>query len=223
MILRKPRPGDDPDRDLLELVAKGDITGVLDRLMKRHGDAVYRYCREALRDDALADDVHQQVFIEAFRDLPRFAGRSPMRIWLFAIAHHRVLDAVKKRRRAQDRFDDLEADDPPDPGPSAVDRIDDAQLYEALVASVAELDEPSRTALLLRYQQGFTFEDMADICGEKAGTLHARVTRTLPRLRRAIEARLRPEPSRKPRCTTARSAVVTPCAGRLVAPLPGVR
>ncbi|HEX7838625.1 MAG TPA: sigma-70 family RNA polymerase sigma factor [Kofleriaceae bacterium] len=175
---------------MLELASKGDITGALHRLMQRHGAAVYRYSREALRDDALADDVHQQVFTEAFRDLPRFAGRSSVRVWLFAIARHRVLDAVKQRRRTRDRFADLEAVDPPDLGRSAVDMVDDARLYEALAASIAELDEPSRTAVLLRYQQGFTFDDMADICGEKAGTLHARVARALPRLRRAIQARL---------------------------------
>src|SRR5215510_9477203 len=215
MTVHEVCPGDDPDRDLLELVSKGDITMSLHRLMKRHGAAVYRYCREALRDATLADDVHQQVFIEAFRDLPRFAGRSPMRVWLFAIAHHRVLDAVKQRRRTQDRLDDLDTVAPVDPGPSPIETIDDAQLYEALVASIADLDEPSRTAVLLRYQQGFTFEEMADICGEKAGTLHARVARALPRLRRAIEARLRLAPARKPRRTTARPAAAAPRACEL--------
>lgn len=216
MTLHEVCPGGDPDRDLLELVRKGDITAALQRSMQRHGAAVYRYCREALRDAALADDLHQQVFVEALRDLPRFAGRSPLRVWLFAIAHHRVLDAVKQRRRTRDRLDDLDAVDPLDPGPSAVDRIDDAQLYEALVASVDELDEPSRTAVLLRYQQGFSFEEMADICGEKAGTLNARVARALPRLRRAIVARLRVEPARKPKHTTARSAAAAPRARELV-------
>jgi RNA polymerase sigma-70 factor (ECF subfamily) len=215
MTVHEVCPGDDPDRDLLELVSKRDITMALRHLMKRHGVAVYRYCREALRDGALADDVHQQVFIEVFRDLPRFAGRSPMRVWLFAIAHHRVLDAVKQRRRTQDRLDDLDTVDPVDPGPSPIETIDDAQLSEALVASIAELDEPSRTAVLFRYQQGFTFEDMADICGEKAGTLHARVARALPRLRRAIEARLRVAPPRKPRRTTARPAAAAPRACEL--------
>jgi DNA-directed RNA polymerase specialized sigma24 family protein len=45
-----------------------------------------------------------------------------------------------------------------------------------------------RTAVLLRYQQGFTFAEMARICGEKPGTLQARVARALPLLRAWIEA-----------------------------------
>jgi RNA polymerase sigma-70 factor (ECF subfamily) len=202
-----PSRDGDADDDVMSLIGCGDLPGALRCLMQRHGAAVYRYCCEALRDTTLADDVHQQVFIEAFRDLPRFAGRAPVRVWLFAIAHHRILDAAKQRRRTQDRFDDVEAGDAPDPRPSAVDLIDDAQLHEALAAAIAELDEPARVAVLLRYQQGFTFEEMADICGEKPGTLHARVARTLPRLRRAIEARLCLAPARNPKRTMARSEV----------------
>src|SRR5262249_11547038 len=92
-------PVADPDSDVLGLVANGDMKGALRRLMQRHGTSVYRYCREALRDRALAEDVQQQVFVSAFRDLPKFSGRSTVRTWLFAIARHRVLDAAKSRRR----------------------------------------------------------------------------------------------------------------------------
>jgi RNA polymerase sigma-70 factor (ECF subfamily) len=177
---------------VLALIDAGQVTTALCWLMRRHGAAVYRYCREAVRDAALADDVHQQIFIEVFRDLPRFEGRSSVRSWLFAIARHRVLDASKMRRRAHAHVEptDTAAADPPDPRPSPAEAIDEARLHEALVAGLAELAEPARTAVLLRYQQGFTFEEMADICHEKAGTLHARVARALRLLRVHVEQRL---------------------------------
>jgi len=183
--------GVDPDGDVVALAGNGDVTSALHRLMQRHGAAVYRYCHEALRDAALADDVHQQVFLEAFRDLPRFAGRSPVRIWLFAIARHQVLDAARARCRAPACIEGTEAFDIPDPRPSLGESLDDALLREALVASLGELSEPVRTAVLLRYQQGFTFEEMAKICSEKPCTLRARVVRALPVLRARIESRIR--------------------------------
>jgi RNA polymerase sigma-70 factor (ECF subfamily) len=179
----------DPDSDLLDLVAKGDMTSALRLLMQRHGPPVYRYCREALSDAVLADDVHQQVFIEAYRDLPKFKGHSTVRTWVFAIARHRVLDAAKSRRRARSHLEGADATGVPDPRPSPGEWLDDARLRKALVACLDKLREQVRTVLLLRFQQGFTFEDMAEMCREKPGTLQAKVTRALPVLRNCIESR----------------------------------
>ena len=181
--------GADPDSDVIALVANQDMTGALRRLMERHGTSVYRFCREALRDAVLAEDVHQQVVLAAFRDLPRFGGRATVRTWLFAIARNRVLDAAKSRRRARSHIDDDDATSVPDPRPSPGDSLDDARLREALVACLHKLPARVVNALLLRFQQGFTFEDMAQMCREKPGTLQAQVSRALPQLRTCIEHR----------------------------------
>jgi len=179
----------DPDSDLLDLVAKGDMTTALRLLMKRHGAAVYRYCRENLRDVNLADDVHQQVFIEAHRDLATFKRRSTVRSWIFGIARHRVLDAAKSRRRAKTHIASGDATAVADPRPLPSELIDDARLRQALRRCLDALRAPVRAALLLRFQQGFTFEDMATVCQKKPGTLQAQVKRALPVLKTCIEAR----------------------------------
>jgi len=179
----------DPDSDVVGLVANGDMTGALRRLMERYGTPLYRYCREALRDATLADDVQQQVFIEAHRDLSKFTGLSTLRTWLFAIARHRVLDAAKSRRRVQAHIEPGDAISVPDPRRSPDELIDDQRILEALVGCLDQLPDKVRTVLLLRFQQGFTFEELAQICGEKPGTLQAKVTRALPLLRACIENR----------------------------------
>jgi RNA polymerase sigma-70 factor (ECF subfamily) len=184
----------DGDGEVRGLLASGDVIGALQHVMQRHGASVYRYCREALRDATLADDVHQQVFIEAFRDLPRFESRSTVRTWLFAIARHRVLDAARVRSRTQARTEDAEVHETADLQPMAGESIDEARLREALVASLGELDPHVRSAVLLHYQQGFTFAEVAAMSGEKPGTVQARVTRALPQLRARIEAYLADRP-----------------------------
>lgn len=186
---------DDPDLDILKRFDRGGRRN-LDRavlmLMRRHGNAVYRYCCKGLRDPTLADDVHQQVFIGAANGLATFRRNSTLRVWLFGIARHRVLDAGKIRGRARARFDEGDDTvDTVDPRPSPADELDDQALYAALIEALDELDDHVRAAVLLRYQQGFTYEQMAQICGDKPATLHARVTRALPVLRRHIERRLR--------------------------------
>jgi RNA polymerase sigma-70 factor (ECF subfamily) len=181
--------GQDPDRDIVALIERQELAAALTALMRRHGVAVYRYCREELHDRTLADDVHQQIFIQAHRDLGRFAARSTLRTWLFAIARHRVLDAAKSRRRAQAHLEEDDTADTPDPSPPAGDRLDEARLQQALIACLRELGEHVRGVLVLRYQGGFTFEDLAEIFREKPGTLQARVMRAIPLLRKCIEGR----------------------------------
>lgn len=190
---------EDADRDVIALIKRAgsgshqpghdERATALRLLMHRYGTAVFRFCHQQLHDPTLAEDVHQQIFSQAYRDLTTYSGRSTLRTWLFAIARYRVLDAVKARRRARAYLEEDDMADAPDPTPQPGQRIDDARLIDALVECVGRLDVDTRTLVLLRYQQGFSFEEIAEICHEKPGTLQARVTRALPRLRRCIEAR----------------------------------
>lgn len=182
----------DPDDDVLDLIDRGDIGAALRRLMQRHGASVYRYCCVALHDATLAEDVQQQTFIQVFRDLPRFKRRSAVRTWLFAIARNRVRDAARARRRRAERTATPAGAPEPEgaSGDSPADWLDDARLQQALIASLDELDEDTRGAVLLRHQQGLTFGALGALYGEKPGTIGARVARGLRRLRSLIETRL---------------------------------
>jgi len=173
----------DPDDDVLALVRQDKLSDATKRLMQRYGTAVYRYVRSELRDDVLADDVHQHVFIQVFRDLPRFSAVSTLRVWLYAIARNRVLDAAKQRRRRLHHHGDDPSADAPDPQPSVDESLDDARLRALVRECLDQLPTKARTAVIVHYQQGFTFEAMAEILGEKPGTIHARVARAVARLR----------------------------------------
>jgi RNA polymerase sigma-70 factor, ECF subfamily len=179
---------DGPDADIRALIGAGNRERALSLLMERHGEGVYHYCCAALEDEDLADDVLQQVFIEVHRDLEKFSGRAPLRSWIFGITRHRVLDQKRVLQRSRGRTAPLK-DSTADPQPLPAERLDEARLTEALGACLETLGEHVRHALLLRYQQGFSFEDMAQMCNEKAGTLQARVARALPILRDCIETR----------------------------------
>ena len=179
---------DDPERDALEALARGDVARTLTVLMQAYGDDLFRHCRGMVGTDDLANEVHQQVFIQAFRDLGTFARRSTFRTWLYAIARHRCLDALKLLRRWRRRFllaprlPDL-GDPAPRPDEDLAARAEAHRLERALAA----LKPKVRAAVLLRFQEGMSFEEMAEISHEAAGTLQARVARALPLLRRALE------------------------------------
>lgn len=180
--------GSDDLRELSELVAAGQLRRAVTLLMERHGDAVYSCALRVLRDEEAARDVLQQTFLAAYRDLPGFAGRSSVKTWLITIASHRALDCVRARRRSQRRLVDEQLEDRRDEGaPSVPALLDGPREVRALEQCLAELAPEVRAALLMRFQQELRYDEMARGTGERVGTLHMRVTRALPVLRRCLE------------------------------------
>ncbi len=184
-VPRKARP----DEQALQALRRGDRRAALVLLMSEYGSDIHRYCFKILRNAATADDVHQQVFIQAYEGFGSFSGGSSLRTWLYAIANHRCLDACKASRRWFHRFklSGAETHDEVDPAPSGEDRVAARSVVEALDGCLEKLEPHVRIAVVLRYQEGFTYEQMAQICQEKPATLQARVARAMPLLRRCLE------------------------------------
>jgi RNA polymerase sigma-70 factor (ECF subfamily) len=186
-------PAVDVEREALEALDRNDPRAALALLMDAYGAPVYRFCRRTVGDEELARDVHQTTFVQAFEGLARFSRRSSVRTWLFSIARHRCLDALKVGRRRQRRFEPmaLDADEP-----DAEVRYDDAGAEERLISSqrsislrrcLERLAPAARTAVLLRFQEDLSYPEIARISGERPPTLQARVARALPVLRRCLE------------------------------------
>src|SRR5437764_8155482 len=69
---------------------------------ERHHQALYRYCRSILRNDADAQDALQSTFAAAFAALGRGRPDAPIRPWLFRIAHNEAVSALRRRRPTSD-------------------------------------------------------------------------------------------------------------------------
>ena len=178
----------DPEREALAALDRGSPDEALAVLMRAYGTAVYRYCRQMMGDGELAEEVHQMTFVQAHEGLPRFARRSSLRTWLFGIARHRCLDAAKIARRRRRRFGSLEeAADPPQPDRSVEDRLAARSVAKALEGCLRTLVPRVRDAILLRFQHGLSYPEIARLSDEKAPALQVRVTRALPVLRRCLE------------------------------------
>lgn len=177
-----------PEAEATKALQAGDFRSTLTVLMEFYGDEIYRHCRQVTGNDALAADVHQTVFVQAYRDLTRFGGRSSFRTWLYAIARNRCLDALKMQKRRRWRFlQGVDTSDRPDPKPDAPARLQSHSESQAIDAALDSLKPEIRIAVLLRYREEMSYEEMAEICGEKAATLQARVQRALPKLKLALE------------------------------------
>jgi RNA polymerase sigma factor (sigma-70 family) len=162
--------------------------------MRDHGDEILRFCVSMLHDQAAAEDARQTIFVDAWQALDSYAGQGSLRGWLFGIARHRCLDAARSGRRRRWRFwlaadpgadDAPAADGPGDPGSDLDQRHRAAVLRDCL----RRLPAGTRVAVLLRYEDGLAYEEIARMSRERAPTVQARVARALPQLRACVEAK----------------------------------
>jgi len=169
--------GDSMPADDDALAARADATA-FDALYRRHYDRVYRYVRASLGQDEDAADVAQQIFLQAWRSLGRFQGRSSFATWLFRIAHNAVVDAQRGRRAALswERLPDGEhTTDASGPEEQAIRREDADRLARAL----GRLDAEKRALLMLRFAGQLSVAEIAAVVGKRPDAVKKQLTRTL--------------------------------------------
>jgi RNA polymerase sigma-70 factor (ECF subfamily) len=172
------------DAALGERIAERDATA-LEQLYDRHGAASYGLARRIVADDQLAHDVVQEVFLAIWRGAASYDGsRGSLATWLFALTHHKAVDAVRRAqrhsgRRAPEEVLITEAD----PAPAVDDQAVDAVNRERVRAAVDDLPENQRKALLLAYFDGYSQSEIAQLTGTPLGTVKTRTLAALRRLR----------------------------------------
>ncbi len=140
-----------------------------------------------------AEDVVQETFLRAYRQLARFDERASFGTWLYRIAANYALDLVRARNRRNERapaFEDFGEDavelarsEAPTP-----DRLaQSGQMREHLAAAMEELSAAERTAFVLRHFEGMSIEDVSRALGCHPGAAKHSVFRAVQKLRRALE------------------------------------
>jgi RNA polymerase sigma factor (sigma-70 family) len=174
----------------VELVAEKDA-GALEALYERFGRAAYSLARRILTDEALAQDVVQEVFLSLWRDARRFdAGRGSAATYLLSMTHHRAVDAVRKEenlRRFRTTDEGLELEPDPDPRARVEEQVESAERRAEVRAALGVLPPAQREALLLAYFGGYTQREVAALVGVPLGTVKTRMAAGMRRLKAALQ------------------------------------
>ncbi|GAA0898671.1 RNA polymerase sigma factor [Pseudonocardia zijingensis] len=180
---------DAPDEELVRAVAAG-AHPALAALYDRYGRRAYSLARRVCRDDNLAEDVVQEVFLAFWRDPERFdPGRGGFATWILTLVHHKSVDAVRResavRRRTVAVIDEgQEWSIPPAPGADlgALQSMEAGQVRDAL----GRLPPEQREALTLAYFGGYSQREVAALTGVPLGTVKSRMFTGMRRLRGAL-------------------------------------
>jgi RNA polymerase sigma-70 factor, ECF subfamily len=185
--------GSEPDDDeavAIGALRQGDHQVALEVLMRAYGREVYRYCGMMVGDRERAKDVLQKTFVQTHASFGRFRGQSSLRTWLYSIARHRCLDEARAWRRWGRRATDLEgvSDVLPDSGGGPERRVMDEERRRLLAGCLGKLAPRVRDAVVQRFIEGLSYQEMSAVTRERAGTLRVRIARAMPVLRHCLEA-----------------------------------
>jgi len=165
-------------------------------LVERHSRALFRLSYRMTGNETDAEDVVQETFLRAYRQLGRFDGRANFGTWLYRIAANCALDLVRARTRRGERTaseapaesgerDPLALVSSNAPGP---DRLAiSGQVRQRMAEAMNELSPVERTAFVLRHFEGMCMEEVGRALGCQQGAAKHSVFRAVQKLRRALE------------------------------------
>ena len=187
-----PGPREATEDELVTRSRNGDSQAFSD-LVERHHVRIYQTVYSMVRNRDDADDLVQDVFLKAYRNLASFNGQSRFYTWLYRLAVNTVLDWRRLRQRRRKLWCDACGEEPLDcaAGPLAPpappdSRVSRREIREILKGAMAVLRPEYREALVLREIHGLSYKEIAYTQGYPVGTAKGRVFRAKSQLREVL-------------------------------------
>jgi RNA polymerase sigma-70 factor (ECF subfamily) len=180
------------DAEAVARARRGD-TEAFRVLVERHSRAVYRVAFRLTGSAPDAEDVVQDAFLKAYRQLDRFESRASFGTWMHRIATNCAVDLLRSRtRRVQSEDDETlermaaEDDAQPAHAMSPERLLASAEVGERVQAGMARLSALERAAFVLRHLEGQTIEQIAAVLGIKDNAAKHCVFRAVRKMRIAL-------------------------------------
>jgi RNA polymerase sigma-70 factor, ECF subfamily len=163
------------ERASVRAAQRGSASGI-EALFRLHWPRAFRAAYLVVHDDAAAEDIAQEAFLAAVRNLDRFDRGRPFGPWLHRIVVNRAIDWTRARQlRAEAELLDIVAA-PEQPGP----------LDASLLAALADLPPDHRAVIVLRHLLEYTPGEIAELLGLPRGTVNSRLRRGLDALKERV-------------------------------------
>lgn len=162
-------------------------------LVEQHSRAVFRLAFRMTGNEQDAEDVVQETFLRAYRQLDKYEARSSFSTWLYRIASNYSLDLIRMRKRHEDKRergnveerDILQTLPVNTPGPDRI--VYSTQVQERVNEALNELSAQERTAFVLRHFEGMSIDEIGEALGTGTNATKHSIFRAVQKLRRSLE------------------------------------
>lgn len=179
------------DEELIEKLRAGEAEA-LTVLFERHGTLVFRVANRILRDDAEAEDVVQQVFLDIFRAVAKFdPAKGNFKVWLLMYAYHRALNHKRGLRSA--RFYELEDLEEVLQNHAVVEKrrpfpFQGTEAAHLVREALEQIQPRQREVIELVYYEGCTAEEIAARTGDTAAVVRHNLYRGMEKARSVLNS-----------------------------------
>jgi RNA polymerase sigma-70 factor, ECF subfamily len=186
------------ERRLIEACQCGDREAFRE-LFEAHKDRVWTVALRFTGNESAARDVTQQVFLKLFTSIAGFRHESNFKTWLYRMVANECMDEFRKRRRlipldffrpapGAERDEDCGGAEMNDwrQEPLQEERLTRLEVSEAVLAALAQLKPKLRMAIVLKYFEDMSYEQMAEALGCSMGTVASRLNRGHKELARRL-------------------------------------
>jgi RNA polymerase sigma-70 factor (ECF subfamily) len=150
-----------------------------------YGNAIFRFCVLKVSNRELAQDLSQEVFMRYWQSLRKGEDFKNERAYLYTLARNLVIDWYRKKKEASlDALTDAGLEFKGDGAHSITDKSEVREILEV----IDKLDEDDREALLLRFVEGFSPKEIAELLDESANVISVRIHRALKKVQELIHA-----------------------------------
>jgi len=153
------------------------------QLYEEHFDKIYRYVTFKIGNETEAEDMTQQVFLNALKSISSFKWKGiPFSAWLFRIAHNQVVDYLKSKKRTAVPLDESLASNDNNPQLIVEQKLD----IEQVLAATKQLTEAQREVISLRFAGELPIAQVAKTMGKSQGAVKALQHSAIVALRKAL-------------------------------------
>jgi RNA polymerase sigma factor (sigma-70 family) len=168
-------------------MARGGNPGAFETIVDRYQGRLLGFCRQMLGSTEDAEDVLQEVFVNAYRAMLADEREINLRPWLYRIARNRCLNHLRKpsadAQESMDMVPEVEA-------ASTAEKVHNREEFRQILSDVNKLPETQRSALLLREMDALSYEEIADAMETTVPSVKSLLVRARISLAEASQARL---------------------------------